>query len=75
LFCRDDGTLGVLETGAIGPDVFAGADPQTHTAHRKIFFPELVQKKIDALEPYVEALTNELLDALWAETDATPPLD
>lgn len=64
LFTHDDGTLGALETGAMGPDVFAGADPPEHTDQRKIFFPELVQKKIDALEPYVEALTNELLDAL-----------
>jgi cytochrome P450 family 144 len=64
LFRHDDGTLGVLETGATGPDVFAGADPPAHTAQRKIFFSELVQKKIDTLEPYVTAQTNELLDAL-----------
>lgn len=64
LFSHDDGSLGALETGAIGPDVFAGADPPTHTAQRRIFFPELVQQKIDALEPYVAALTNELLDTL-----------
>jgi cytochrome P450 family 144 len=64
LFSHDDGTLGVLETGGMGPDVFAGADPPDHTAQRRIFFPELVQKKIDALEPYVLALTNDLLDAL-----------
>jgi cytochrome P450 family 144 len=66
LFSRDDGTLGVLETGALGPDVFASADPPPHTAHRRIFFPELVRKKIDALEPYVAALTDELLDAVTA---------
>src|SRR5580700_10449088 len=36
LFRHDDGTLGVLETGATGPDVFAGADPPAHTAQRKI---------------------------------------
>jgi cytochrome P450 family 144 len=62
LFSHDDGTLGALETGASGPDVFAGADPPVHTAQRKIFFSELVQKKMDALEPYVVALTNQLLD-------------
>jgi cytochrome P450 len=66
LFSRDDGTLGVLETGALGPDVFAGADPPAHTTHRRIFFPELVRKKIDALEPYVAALTDELLDTVTA---------
>jgi cytochrome P450 len=67
LFRHDDGTLGALETGALGPDVFAGADPPVHTAHRRIFFPELVQKKIDALEPYVAALTDELLDVMLSE--------
>jgi cytochrome P450 len=64
LFRHDDGTVGVLETGAIGPDVFAGADPPAHTAQRKIFFSELVQKKIDTLEPYVLALANGFLDSL-----------
>ena len=64
LFSHDDGTLGALATGARGPDVFAGADPPAHTAQRKIFFSELVQKKIDALEPYVGGLTDELLDVL-----------
>ena len=62
LFSHDDGTLGALETGAIGPDVFAGADPPVHTAQRKIFFNELMQRKIDALEPYVTTLVDELLD-------------
>jgi cytochrome P450 family 144 len=65
-FSHDDGTLGVLETGAIGPDVFAGADPPVHTEQRKIFFAELVQKKIDAIEPFVAAVTDELLDRLFA---------
>jgi len=64
LFSHDDGTLGALETGAMGPDVFAGADPPIHAAQRKIFFSELVQSKIDGLEPYVAALTDELLDEL-----------
>jgi cytochrome P450 len=70
LFSHDDGTLGALETGAIGPDVFAGADPPEHTAHRKMFFPELVHKKISALEPYVASMTDELLDRLVATDDA-----
>jgi cytochrome P450 len=64
LFSHDDGTLGALETGAIGPDVFAGADPPVHTAQRKIFFGELVQRKMDAIEPYVTTVTDELLDDL-----------
>lgn len=64
LFSQDDGTLGALETGTRGPDVFAGADPPAHTAQRKIFFSELVQSKIEALEPYVAGLTDELLDVV-----------
>jgi len=64
LFSHDDGTLGFLETGPTGPDVFAGEDPPAHTAQRKIFFSELVRTKIDALEPYVLTLTDELLDGL-----------
>lgn len=66
IFSHEDGTLGVLETGAMGPDVFAGEDPPAHTEQRKIFFAELVQKKIDAMEPYVVGLTDGLLDGLLA---------
>jgi cytochrome P450 len=61
LFSEDDGALGVLPTGS-GPDVFAGADPPTHTEHRKLFFPELVQKKMQELESYVSALADHRLD-------------
>src|SRR5918996_3308770 len=44
LFTAEDGTLGLIDNGEGGtPDVFAGADPPAHTAHRKVFFPELVQ--------------------------------
>jgi cytochrome P450 len=65
LFSEDDGTLGVIDNGEGGaPDVFAGADPPAHTAHRKVFFPELVQTKMDRLEPDVAALADEFLDEL-----------
>lgn len=47
-----------------GPDVFAGADPPDHTIHRKLFFPELMQKKMDSLEGDVAALSDELLDEM-----------
>ncbi|MEY2430288.1 MAG: hypothetical protein QOC92_13 [Acidimicrobiaceae bacterium] len=66
LFSNDDGTLGALETGAMGPDVFAGADPPIHGPQRKIFFAELVQQKMAAIEPFVGELTDELLDGLLA---------
>ena len=67
LYTKADGTLGVIDNGEGGaPDVFAGADPPDHTLHRKLFFPELVQKKMERLEPDVTTLADELLDALLA---------
>ena len=63
LFAEDDGSVGVLGLGEGGaPDVFAGADPPDHTAHRRIFFPALVQARMEALEPYVASVADELLD-------------
>lgn len=70
LFRHEDGTLGVLETGAMGPDVFAGEDPPAHTAQRRLFAPELVQPKVEGLEPYVAALADELLDDLLSHRRA-----
>jgi len=64
LFSQQDGSLGVLYTGGGGPDVFAGADPPAHTSHRRIFFSELVENKIAALEPFVLGLADEALDAV-----------
>jgi cytochrome P450 len=67
-FTDDDGAVGVIDLGTAGttPDVFAGADPPDHTLHRKVFFPNLVQKKMEALEPDVAALADELLDGVLA---------
>jgi cytochrome P450 family 144 len=66
LLRNPDGTLGTLETGPTGPDVFAGEDPPLHTAHRKIFFAGLTPKRADALEPAVVELVDRLLDPLLA---------
>jgi cytochrome P450 family 144 len=63
LYSEDDGAVGLLtldEGGA--PDVFAGADPPAHTVHRKLFFPGLVQKRMNALEGDVSTLADGLLD-------------
>ena len=77
-FSEDDGTVGVLDLGAVGstPDVFAGADPPEHTEHRRVFFPNLVQRRMEALEDEVAALADALLDGLLAEGrgDATARL-
>ena len=68
LFSSEDGTLGVVDNGEAGaPDVFAGADPPAHTAHRRVFFPELVQARMGQLEPAVVALADELLNGLLEE--------
>jgi cytochrome P450 family 144 len=77
LFSKDDETIGVIDNGEGGaPDVFAGADPPDHTAHRRVFFPELVQARMDRLEPDVTALASGLLDKMLARSsaDAAPEL-
>jgi len=66
LFTQDDGTVGVLAFGEGAPDVFAGADPPAHTAHRRVFFPELVRTKMETLEADVTALADALLDPIVA---------
>ena len=67
LFSEEDGSLGVMPLGEGGtPDVFAGADPPEHTVHRKVFFPALVQRRIDELGPLVAALADDLLDGVLA---------
>ena len=45
LFSHDDGTLGVLETGAIGPDVFAGADPPRTPLNARSSFPSWCRRR------------------------------
>ncbi|MEX2032895.1 MAG: cytochrome P450, partial [Dehalococcoidia bacterium] len=69
LYSEEDGALGVLASQA-GPDVFAGADPPVHTEHRRLFFPELVQKKMQQLEGYVRALADRLLDTMLTDPHA-----
>jgi cytochrome P450 len=67
LFVHDDGSLGVLDNGDDGAvDVFAGEDPPDHGAHRALFFPELVQKRLAHLEPDVLARADALLDIALA---------
>jgi cytochrome P450 len=68
LYVDDDGALAVVVAGEDGPpDVFAGADPPVHTEHRKLFFPELMQRKMAALEGEVTAIADELLDVMLRE--------
>ena len=66
LFREGDDGVGVVAFDA-GTDVFAGADPPAHTEHRRLFFPELVQRRMTAIEPEVVAVVDEhLADLLRA---------
>ena len=65
LYRGDDGALAVVVAGEDGPpDVFAGADPPVHTEHRKLFFPELMQRKMAGIEGEVGAIADELLQSM-----------
>lgn len=69
LFTDDDGFLRVeYHDGTGSPDVLAGADPPEHTAHRRLFFPELRQRKMAALEDDVRAATDELIDDMLGQS-------
>jgi cytochrome P450 family 144 len=70
LYANDDGSIGVLDSDP-NPIVFAGADPPEHTVHRKLFFSELLQQKMAALEPVVVEMADDLLDRALA----TPGFD
>ena len=65
IFRQPDDRIGVVAFDA-GTDVFAGADPPAHTKHRRLFFPELVQRRIADLESDVAAIVDEHLDPLLA---------
>ena len=72
LFRDGEDGVGVVEFN-VGTDVFAGADPPEHTEHRRLFFPELVQRRMAAIESDVAAVVDEhLAELLSAGTgDAT----
>lgn len=63
LFRDGEDGVGVVEFDA-GTDVFAGADPPEHTEHRRLFFPELVQRRMATIESDVAAVVDEHLAGL-----------
>jgi cytochrome P450 len=65
IFREPDDRIGVVPFDA-GTDVFAGADPPAHTEHRRLFFPELVQRRIADLESDVAAVVDQHLGPLLA---------
>jgi cytochrome P450 family 144 len=62
LIYRDDAGLpGRLEFGD-GGQALATADPPMHAIHRDAVFPELVAKRMEALEPDIVELAENLVD-------------
>ena len=60
-----DGEVGEFPMGELGAEMqaLATADDPTHAAHRKLLVPQLVAKRINALESFVV----ETEDLLWNE--------
>jgi cytochrome P450 family 144 len=62
LLYRDDAGLpGRFAFGDAGGQALATADPPLHAIHRNAVFPELVAKRMEALEPDIVQLANELV--------------
>jgi cytochrome P450 family 144 len=70
LLYRDDAGLpGRFTFGAAGGQALATADPPLHEIHRRAVFPELVTKRMEALDPEVRELADALVSrALERET-------
>src|SRR6202022_4480219 len=45
--------------GDVGSQALASADPPVHALHRNAVFPELIAKRMDALEPDIAGLAGE----------------
>jgi cytochrome P450 family 144 len=62
LLYRDEtGLPGRFAFGDAGGQALATADPPLHAIHRNAVFPELVAKRMEALEPDIVDMANELV--------------
>ena len=62
LLYRDDGGLpGRFIFGDAGGQALATADPPLHEIHRRAVFPELVTKRMEALDPEIRELADGLV--------------
>ena len=62
LLYRDEAGLpGRFTFGDAGGQVLATADPPLHEVHRRAVFPELVTKRMEALDPEIRALADGLV--------------
>ena len=72
LLYRDDAGLPCrLPFGDAGAQALATADPPMHALHRSTVFPELVAKRMAALEPDIAEIAN---DCVAPSARATGPL-
>jgi cytochrome P450 len=62
LLYRDEtGVPGRFTFGDAGGQVLATADPPLHAVHRRAVFPELVTKRMEALDPEIRELADGLV--------------
>jgi cytochrome P450 len=62
LLYRDDAGLpGRFTFGDVGGQALATADPPLHEIHRRAVFPELVTKRMEALDPEIRELADGLV--------------
>ena len=70
LLYRDDGGLPArLSFGESGADALATADPPIHKLHRDAVFPELVAKRMAALEPEIAQISSRCVERALAAHD------
>lgn len=62
LYRDDDGLPSRLSFGDVGIQTLATADPPLHTVHRSTVFPELVAKRMAALEPEITDLATACVE-------------
>jgi len=64
LYRDSDGRPCRMPFSVSGAHALASADPPMHTLHRSTVFPELIAKRMEALEPDIAALAGECVT--WA---------
>jgi cytochrome P450 len=62
LYCDEQGLPARIEFHGAGVQTLATADPPLHTLHRAAVFPELVARRMAALEPDISELAAALTD-------------
>ncbi len=65
LLYRDDAGLPARLNFGEGGQALATADPPLHAIHRDAVFPELVAKRMEALEPDILELAESWSPELW----------